>query len=182
VLGAAALAAGTLFAACLARSIVLPLRQAVAVARRVAGGDLTSRIEAGTRDEVGELLGALATMNASLGTMVGEVRRGTETIATASSQIASGNLDLAARTEMQAGALQQSASSMEELTGTVQQNAENARQANALATTTARITAEGSAAVERGRPRWATSARTRAALPTSPASSTASRSRRTSWR
>ena len=148
-LGAAALAVGLVFAVRLARSIVLPLRSAVAVAQRVAGGDLTSRIEAGSKDEVGELLGALAAMNASLGTMVGEVRRGTETIATASSQIASGNMDLSARTEMQASALQQSASSMEELTGTVQQNADNARAANALAAATATITAEGSDAVAR---------------------------------
>jgi methyl-accepting chemotaxis protein len=148
-LGAVALAAGALCAAGLARSIVLPLRQAVAVAQRVAAGDLTSNIATGSRDEVGELLGALATMNANLGAMVGEVRRGTETIATASTQIASGNVDLAARTEMQAGALQQSASSMEELTGAVQQNAENARRANAPAAATATITADGSAAVER---------------------------------
>ena len=148
-LGAAALAVGLVFAIRLARSIVLPLRSAVAVAQRVAGGDLTSKIEARTKDEVGELLAALATMNASLGTMVGEVRRGTETIATASTQIASGNFDLAARTEMQASALQQSASSMEELTGTVQQNADNARAANALAAATATITAEGSEAVAR---------------------------------
>ena len=148
-LGAAALVLGALFSALLARSIVLPLRRAVAVARRVADGDLTSTIAAESTDEVGELLDALATMNANLGTMVGEVRRGTETIATASTQIASGNFDLAARTEMQAGALQQSASSMEELTGAVQQNADNARQANVLATSTARITAEGSDAVAR---------------------------------
>ena len=148
-LGAAALALGALFSVLLARSIVLPLRRAVALARRVADGDLTSTIAAESADEVGELLDALATMNANLGTMVGEVRRGTETIATASTQIASGNFDLAARTEMQAGALQESASSMEELTGAVQQNADNARQANALATSTARITAEGSDAVAR---------------------------------
>jgi len=149
VLGAAALVLGVLFSALLARSIVLPLRRAVAVARRVADGDLTSTIDADSNDEVGELLAALAAMNANLGTMVGEVRRGTETIATASTQIASGNFDLAARTEMQASALQESASSMEELTGAVQQNADNARQANALATSTARITAEGSDAVAR---------------------------------
>jgi methyl-accepting chemotaxis protein len=148
-LGLAALAVATLSSACLARSIVLPLREAVAVAKRVAGGDLTSRIEATSRDELGELLQALATMNANLGAMVSEVRNGTETIATASTQIASGNFDLAARTELQASTLQQSAASMEQLTGTVQQNAANARQANQLACTTAKITAEGSDAVAR---------------------------------
>jgi len=147
VLGLVALAAGAGFALWLARSIVRPLRRAVQVAQAVAGGDLSSRIEITSTDELGELLQALETMNANLGHMVNEVRQGTDTIATASSQIASGNLDLAARTEMQASSLQQTASSMEELTGTVQQNAANARQASALANSTSLITAEGSEAV-----------------------------------
>ena len=146
-LGLLALAAGTMFAFWLARSIVRPLRRAVQVAQAVAGGDLTSRIEISSNDELGELLQALETMNDNLGNMVNEVRQGTDTIATASSQIATGNLDLAARTEMQASSLQQTASSMEELTGTVQQNAANARQASALANSTSLITAEGSDAV-----------------------------------
>jgi methyl-accepting chemotaxis protein len=148
-LGSLALVLGAAFSACLARSIVLPLRKAVAVAQRVAGGDLTSRIEAGSRDELGDLLRALATMNASLGTMVDAVRHGTETIATASTQIASGNYDLAARTELQASSLQQSAASLEQLTGAVQQNAAHAHEANVLASSTAAITAEGSDAVMR---------------------------------
>ena len=50
-LGAAVLAAGTVFAASLARFIVLPLRQAVVVAQRVAGGELTSTMTASTRAE-----------------------------------------------------------------------------------------------------------------------------------
>ncbi len=147
VLGLLALGAGAAFAIWLARSIVRPLRRAVQVAQAVAGGDLSSRIEITSCDELGELLEALEIMNDNLGHMVNEVRQGTDTIATASSQIASGNLDLAARTEMQASALQQTASSMEELTGTVQQNASNARQASALANSTSLITAEGSEAV-----------------------------------
>jgi len=147
VLGLAALGFGIAFAVWLARSIVRPLRQAVQVAQAVAGGDLTSRIDVSSNDELGELLEALKTMNDNLGNMVNEVRQGTDTIATASTQIATGNLDLAARTEMQAGSLQQTASSMEELTSTVQQNAASARQASALANSTSRITAEGSDAV-----------------------------------
>ena len=147
VLGMAALVIGTLFAAMLARSIVQPLRGAVALAQRVAGGDLTNRIQVTSKDELGELQRSLQTMNDSLANMVRQVRQGTETIATASTQIASGNLDLAARTEMQASSLQQSASSMEELTGAVQQNAANAQRANALAGSASKITAEGSAAV-----------------------------------
>ncbi|MFK3741470.1 methyl-accepting chemotaxis protein [Massilia sp. TN1-12] len=148
-LGACALLAGALFSVVLARSIVHPLRQAVTLAQRVASGDLTGKIAASSKDELGDLLRALDTMNRQLGVMVDEVRKGSETIATASGQIASGNFDLAARTEMQASSLQQSAASMEQLTSTVQQNAAHARQANDLASSTARVTAEGSDAVSR---------------------------------
>jgi methyl-accepting chemotaxis protein len=117
----------------LTSSITAPLQRAVAIARRVADGDLTGEVEVTTRDETGQLLQALKDMNNNLRTIVGDVRNGTDTIATASSQIAAGNLDLSSRTEQQASALEETASSMEELTSTVKQNAENAHQANGLA-------------------------------------------------
>jgi methyl-accepting chemotaxis protein len=129
------------------RSITLPMRRAVEVAKTVAGGDLTSHIEVDSTDETGELLAALKEMNTSLQTIVGQVRSGTETLATASNEIATGNLDLSSRTEQQAGALEETASSMEELTSTVKQNAENARQANQLAVSASDVAMRGGAVV-----------------------------------
>ena len=126
-----------------------PLRSAVKVARAVADGDLTSRIETGRKDEIGELLSALHQMNESLQNIVGRCRSGIETIASASGQIASGNLDLSARTEQQAASLEETAASMEELTSTVKQNADNARQANQLAATASGVALEGGAVVSR---------------------------------
>ncbi|MGB6056586.1 MAG: MCP four helix bundle domain-containing protein, partial [Burkholderiaceae bacterium] len=132
-LGALALVLGALCAWLISRSITRPLQQAVSVATTVAGGDLTLEIDAGGRDETGQLLHALKDMNASLAQVVGQVRSGTDAIATASAQIAAGNADLSSRTEQQASSLEETASSMEELTSTVKQNADNARQANQLA-------------------------------------------------
>jgi methyl-accepting chemotaxis protein len=128
-----AIAVGALFAWLITRTIAGPLRDAVAVAERVAAGDLTSQIEVTGRDEVTRLYAALRAMNDSLSTMVGNVRAGTDSIGTASREIAVGNLDLSGRTELQASALEETASSMEELTATVRQNADNAEQANTLA-------------------------------------------------
>jgi methyl-accepting chemotaxis protein len=129
------------------RSIIRPLNNAIEIARHVADGDLTSRIEVRSRDETGQLMQALKDMNTSLGDIVGEVRITTDSITTAAQQIAAGNGDLSQRTEQQASSLEETASSMEELTSTVKQNAENAKQANQLAANASDIAVKGGLAV-----------------------------------
>ena len=146
-MGVAALLVSLLLAYAITASITGPLNEAVDIARSVAAGDLTTRIEAHSDDETGELLAALKDMNASLARTVGEVRRSTGTIATASGEIASGNLDLSGRTEAQASSLEETASSMEELTSTVKQNADNARQANQLVISASSVATRGGAVV-----------------------------------
>jgi methyl-accepting chemotaxis protein len=146
-IGSIALLAAALIGWLISRSITRPMAAAVQVARTVASGDLSSRIEVTSNDETGQLLHALKDMNANLKTIVGQVRSGTDTIATASTEISSGNLDLSSRTEQQASALEETASSMEELTSTVRQNAENARQANQLARSASEVAVRGGAVV-----------------------------------
>ena len=116
---------------------------ALRVAESVAAGDLGAEVRAAGRDEAGQLLRALATMKASLGSVVGTVRVNAESVATASAQIAQGNQDLSQRTEEQASALEQTAASMEQLGSTVRQNADNARQANQLALGASSVAAQG---------------------------------------
>ncbi|RZI40769.1 HAMP domain-containing protein [Herbaspirillum sp. HC18] len=129
------------------RSVTTPISEAVDVARRVAAGDLTARIDVIHGGEAGELLQALKDMNDGLVNIVAEVRSGTETIATASEQIAAGNVDLSSRTEQQAGSLEETATSVREMAGSVSQNAENARQANQLAHAASDIAVRGGAMV-----------------------------------
>ena len=147
LLSTLALTFGVVCAWLLTMGIVRPLRTAVAIARKVADGDLTAQIDASAKDETGQLLLALKDMNTSLLNIVGEVRSGTDSIATSSTQIAAGNQDLSSRTEEQAGSLEETASSMEELTSTVKQNADNARQANQLAASAAQVAVKGGAVV-----------------------------------
>jgi methyl-accepting chemotaxis protein len=64
VLGLAALALGAAFAWMLSVGITRPLRRAVDLARTVASGDLTSRIDIVSRDETGQLMAALKEMKA----------------------------------------------------------------------------------------------------------------------
>jgi len=126
----------TLLGVCVAwfmtRGVTRPLTQAVALAQRVAAGDLTGQLSEAGQDEMGQLLCALDAMNTSLRLTVARVRRGAETISSATSEIAAGNEDLSARTEEQASSLQETAASMEEMTSTVRNNAEHASQANTM--------------------------------------------------
>ncbi|MEW7850353.1 methyl-accepting chemotaxis protein [Massilia aurea] len=131
----------------LVRAINRPLMQAVAVARRVADGDLSVQAPVESTNEFGQLLVALRDMTSSLAGIVKDVRNGSEVIAAASTQIAAGNMDLSSRTEQQASAIEETAASVEELTSTVRQNADNARQANELAASATQIATRGGTVV-----------------------------------
>jgi len=115
------------------RSITVPIKDSVAVAKRVASGDLTSRIEPTGRDEAADLLRALRDMNNGLSGMVSQIRTGAESIAVGANQVAAGNQQLSSRTEQHASSLEETASTLEEFTTTVRQNAEHARNASQLA-------------------------------------------------
>jgi methyl-accepting chemotaxis protein len=131
MLALAALSLGLL--AAVTRSTIQGIDAALAVARTVAAGDLSARIDITRRDETGDLLAALKAMNDSLASLVGQVRDSSEQIATGAGQIASGNADLSQRTEEQASNLQQTAASMEQLNASVRHNADSARQAAGMA-------------------------------------------------
>ncbi|MBL8363220.1 MAG: MCP four helix bundle domain-containing protein [Rubrivivax sp.] len=142
-LGLVSLLAGTGLAVAIARSIVRPMEEALAVARHVASGDLTREIRADGRDETAELLRALSEMQARLATLVSDVRTGIQSVGSAAEEIARGNSDLSQRTETTASRLQESSNSLETLTGTVAQTADSARTANQLAGSASAVAQRG---------------------------------------
>jgi methyl-accepting chemotaxis protein len=84
-----ALAGGALLAIWLARSISAPLQQVMAVAQRIAGGDLGTHINVTTKNETGRLLQAMQDMNDSLLSIIGQVYNGAIAIGAAAEQMAS---------------------------------------------------------------------------------------------
>ena len=146
---ALALLLGGVLSVWLTRGIVRPLGQAVGLAQQVAGGDLTARIAAQSRDETGALLKALHEMSLRLQSTVAQAKSGAETISISAREIACGNMDLSSRTEQQAASLEETASSMEQLAATVKHNADNARQANQLAADTTQAARRGGDVVAR---------------------------------
>ena len=147
VFALAAVAVGALVGWRLIRSVKAPLERATHFARRVADGDLSAAVHADSNDELGQLLQALADMQAKLRSLVGHIRATAESIGTASREVAVGNQDLSERTEQTAGSLQDAASAMTQLTGTVRQSADAAVQANHLATSATDVARRGAVAV-----------------------------------
>ncbi|WP_238913849.1 methyl-accepting chemotaxis protein [Achromobacter insolitus] len=131
----------------LRRRVLLPLKEAGHHFDRIAGGDLTARVDVRNTNEIGQLFAALKRMQESLTRTVASVRRGVDEINVGSHEIAAGNTDLSSRTEQQAASLEETAASMEQLASTVKQNADNARQANQLAASASDVAERGGSAV-----------------------------------
>ncbi|WP_301153692.1 methyl-accepting chemotaxis protein [Metapseudomonas otitidis] len=115
-----------LLAVIFTRSIILPLAQAVDVARVVASGNLTHRIEAQGQDEPAHLLRSLQEMQTSLRSTI-------QHIADSSSQLASASEELHAVTEdstrglhQQNTEIEQAATAVNEMTTAVEEVARNA--------------------------------------------------------
>ena len=131
--GASCLVLSLILALSFARSLLQPIEEAVAVAERIAAGDLSVPVRVQGRDEMARLLRAMQGMQAELSQLISRIGQGADGVATASGEIAQGNVDLSQRTERAAAALQQTASSMQELSGSVGETARSAGAARQLA-------------------------------------------------
>ncbi|WP_454766244.1 methyl-accepting chemotaxis protein [Cupriavidus campinensis] len=127
----------------LRRLVVAPLNEACQLIMRVADGDLTMTVPPAGKNEIGQLLAALARMREGLTETVTKVRAGSDAVTIGAREIAAGNTDLSSRTEEQSSALEQTAASMEQLTSTVGNNAESASRASALARDAADLAQRG---------------------------------------
>ncbi|EPT0357170.1 methyl-accepting chemotaxis protein [Enterobacter cloacae] len=117
----------------LRQTLVQRMAMTVGVLKRISGGDLSKAIEAGSENEIGNMLNEMEKMRTSLAETVSGIRESVLRIHTNAQEIARGNNDLSSRTEEQAAALQETAASMEQIKTTVRQNADNAHAARELA-------------------------------------------------
>ncbi|MDT3664406.1 methyl-accepting chemotaxis protein [Cronobacter dublinensis] len=133
----------------LARSITLPLEEAVNASQAIAAGDLSTHLVARSKDETGMLIGALTAMQEQLKKVVSDIQTAASSIDSASKEVAMGNTDLSARTEQQAASLEETSASMEQLTATVRQNAANAQNASSLASDASDVAQQGGKVVDK---------------------------------
>jgi len=110
----------------LTRSIVVPLADAVAVAERVATGDLTRDIKVEGRDEPALLLTALSRMQASLRSTLARISASSDQLASASEELHSVTEDTSRGLHQQSAEIDQAATAVNQMTAAVEEVANNA--------------------------------------------------------
>ncbi len=110
----------------LTRSIVVPLADAVAVAERVATGDLTREIVVLGRDEPALLLGALSRMQHSLRDTLRRIAASSDQLASASEELHSVTEDTSRGLHQQSAEIDQAATAVNQMTAAVEEVASNA--------------------------------------------------------
>jgi len=126
------LVAGLLVARGVARGLTRPVRQAVAIAARVAEGNLGQPVPPGGEHEIGQLLRSLGDMQDGLHRLVGSAREAAELIDVSAGEVSSGISDLSHRTELAAAELQRTAAATAQLAAGVQSLADSAGSAGAI--------------------------------------------------
>ena len=132
----------------LARIISRPLASAVAVADRIATGDLTARIEAKSEDEPGQILRAMQRMVQRLDQVLSEMREGAGALASASSQVSAASQSLSQGTNEQAERVGEVSTNLDKMAATIAQNREHGEQMAKMAVRGARDAEESGKAVK----------------------------------
>jgi len=110
----------------LTRSIVVPLADAVAVAERVATGDLTQNIQVTGRDEPALLLRALGRMQESLRDTLRKIAASSDQLASASEELHTVTEDTSRGLHQQSAEIDQAATAVNQMTAAVEEVANNA--------------------------------------------------------
>jgi methyl-accepting chemotaxis protein len=128
-----ALIIGLLAAYVITRQITVPLRETMAVVKRVAGGDLTSTVRVTRHDELGELQNSMQDMTEQLRQLVSGVAGGITQIASAAEELSAVSEQSSAGINQQRSEIDQVATAMNEMAATSQDVARNTATASSSA-------------------------------------------------
>jgi len=128
-----ALLLGIVLVWAIVRYIARSLAAAAALARTVAGGDLTCTVAVTNHDEIGTVIAALNDMVGHLRRVAHEVSSAATNVATGASEMSSTASQVAEGASQQGAATEQTTAAMEQMGASVQHNADNAQQTDRLA-------------------------------------------------
>ncbi|WKE66395.1 methyl-accepting chemotaxis protein [Gallaecimonas kandeliae] len=145
----AALLLGVFAAWSISRQIVRPLRETVKVAQTIADGNLATRIHSQRKDELGELMLAMAHMNDTLRELMGQIGASVSQLAASAGQLSAVAEQNSAGMQRQRSETDQVATAINEMTATVQEVARNAELAAVAASEADHTTQQGNQVVAR---------------------------------
>lgn len=121
-----ALAVTFILALLITRSIVAPLKAALAATETIASGDLTQRIHIDGKDEPAQLLSSLAMMQDNLRTTITQIGNSSVQLASAGEELNTVAEDSSRNLQRQNDEIQQAASAVTEMSAAVDEVARNA--------------------------------------------------------
>ncbi|MEO1237245.1 MAG: HAMP domain-containing protein, partial [Planctomycetota bacterium] len=112
------------------RKIVGPIRRYVAGVERIGGGDLSQRLDADQRDEIGDMGQAINRMTAEMGRVIGRVREASVEVASAATEISATSEQMASSMNQQTDRVGEIGRAIEEMNGAVNDVAQKAADAS----------------------------------------------------
>jgi len=131
----------------LTRNITRPIQETVAIANKVASGDLTVKVNSDRGDEFGQLLAAFSTMVTNLRDLIQQIDSGANNIASSSEELSTVTEQTSAGVSQQRDQTDQVATAMNEMVATVNDVAKSAEAAFTAANHASEKSADGETAV-----------------------------------
>ncbi|MCD4863559.1 methyl-accepting chemotaxis protein [Pseudomonas sp. PLB05] len=147
VIAAIAIVLTVVVAVLYTRSILQPLRQVLAINRRIAEGDLRVEAQATGRDEMAELMRATVQMQQTLRDTVSHIGEASTQLASAAEEMNAVTDEASRGLQRQNGEVEQAAAAVNEMTAAVEEVARNAASASTSAQQSERSTGLGAARV-----------------------------------
>ena len=133
VISLLAILVGIIFSIYLTILITRPIKEAMVVIGKIAEGDLTTKVDIKSTDEVGQLMQSMKNMVDKLSRIVGDVQSASENVASGSEMVSSSTEELSQGASEQASSAEECSASMEQMVANIRQNADNARETEKIA-------------------------------------------------
>ena len=134
---------GSILGIWFSRYLTQPIGRMLRISNKIAAGDLTVRVKSLSKDEIGQLFGALGTMTENLRSVIGKVQRSALKVASTAGDLSASSEEMKASCEQITGTTQEIATgvssqaskmaeisrAMKEMSESVQQVAKNSQKA-----------------------------------------------------
>ena len=113
--------------------IATPINQGIAIANKIAEGDLTQQFDLERKDEVGLLANAMNKVSQNFRDIISRLQENSNVIDKTSDKLKANANEISDGTKQQAGAVEEISANMEEMYANIQQNTDNTKETQRIA-------------------------------------------------